>query len=250
MSQGDYLDLFEQRRVNELKTALAQLQSEEDAALKELKHRKENENGLFDRQDSLEYSIDEQESRLEQAREAKKRAERDRKAAVAERDELRREKCRVDEELEKFRVRGTFREEEGHVEQLKKRTYTAQKDLEAAEIELEMVKQVPGAGAKLRPYLEMLRRVHRARLRSPSDAEHELDIKDEEEEKEVASSTVQNQSTAPCSRKSENSGNESKSCLAVKDEPDSDSQSVSTRYGVPRSRMEKRKRTESGSDSE
>jgi len=250
MSQGADLDLFEQRRVNELQAALAKLQSEEDAALKELKHRKENENGLFDRQDSLDCLIDEQESRLEEAREAKKRAERDRKAAVAQRDELRREKCRVDEELEKFRVRGTFREEEGRVAQLKKRTYTAQKDLEAAEIELEMVKQFPGAGAKLRPYFEMLRRVHRARPRSPLDVEHKLDIKDEEGEKEVASSTMKNRSTTPCSRKSENSGNERKSCLDVKDESDSDFQSVNPRYGVSRSTMEKRKRTESGSDSE
>lgn len=246
MSQVEDPNLLEQDRVNELKAAVAKLQSGLNMAVRGLKHREENEGNLFDRQEALKDEMAEQELLQKAAQEAKKQAERERKAALAQRDELRSEKCKVEEELEKFGVRGTFDEEENHVNDLKEKTREARKDLEAAQIELEMMKKFPDAGPELRPYLEMLRKVHRARSGSPNIKE-EMEASNNANE---ACSSVYNESTAPVSGKSGDSGDENKSSLDIKSDSESDCKEIiGPRLGAPTSRAQKPRRSESSSDS-
>lgn len=246
MSHVENPDLLEQNRVSELKAALAKLQSGLDKAVRGLKHREENEGSLLDRQEALEDEIAEQECLPKAAQDAKKKAECERKAALSQRDELRNEKCSVEEELEKFRMRGTFDEEEDHVDDLKEEAHKAQKDLEAAQIELEIMRKFPDAGPELRPYLGMLHEVHRARYGSPNIKE-EIECSDNADE---ASRTGGKESKTLFSAKSEDSGDENKYSPGIRSDSESDCKETtgpSRRTSSPR--PHKRRRTDSSLDS-
>jgi len=159
---------------------------------------------------------------------------------------LRCEQYKVEAELEKFRMRGTFDEEENHVSDLKEKTYEARRDLEAAQIELEMMRKFPYTGPKLRPYLEKLRKVHRARSGSHNIKE-EMEASNNANE---ASSTVDNESTAPVPGESGCSGDENKSSLCMESDSESDCKEIiCPRYIAPTSRAQKRRRLDSSSDS-
>lgn len=215
--------LLEEDRVNELKSILAKLRAEQDVAVGQLEHREEHEEDLLDRQQELQDEIQEQEALLTTARAAKAEAERKRKAAIAEERKLRSEKCQVEEELAKFEKRGTFEEEAEHVDELKEKVFEAEKDLKEAEVELEILQKFPDAGPELRPYLEMLRKVHRARPESTDDeAENTV-----EGEARASSSTADNESVVPDASDSEEVIDEAKCCASLQSESEDNEFAVS-----------------------